>query len=72
MVIKNRALAVWGEVVAVLLAMTRKGKIVPLPIGVMHQGRVLLQARIAVVVVDSGVVTEEETGWNEVNLIHQI
>jgi hypothetical protein len=37
----------------------------------MHQGRVLLQARIAVVVVDSGVVTEEETGWNEVNLIQQ-
>jgi hypothetical protein len=64
-------LAVWGEVEAVLLAMMMKWKIILVPIGVMHQGR-YLQARIVVVVVDSGVVKEEETGRDEVNLIKQI
>jgi hypothetical protein len=51
--------------------MMMKWKIILVPIGVMHQGR-YLQARIVVVVVDSGVVKEEETGRDEANLIKQI
>lgn len=55
MVIENRTLAVWGDVGAVLgavlVAMTIKGKIVLFHVGVIHQGRDLLQTRIVVVVV---------------------
>lgn len=66
MVNKSRASEVWGEVVAVPPAMTRKGKIELHLIGVMHHERHLRQAKIVEALGE--VIEVVETGWIEVLL----